>query len=359
MKPLNLLYIILVTVLLTSCGKKEFRVKADFPQTTSSIVTLTYYAADKRIGWISEVPLSVTNGKGEVLCSAIRPSVVWVSTTNSVPTGPQMWFWAERGDEIVLSGDNKDPLMWDVSGNEINEKWTKWRKENSETLLRRNAKSLNAVVAKYVQANTDDEFSALLLLTVFMRGDDEAQYVKLWNSLSDDARSAQIISAVGRADQPTGANADTAPRVVDFKLHCKGDTIINFKTRDYDAITLYFELGDEDMHHRDIDSIRSLLKSKGDLPRFKVIDVSFLRDSITWKNVMEYDSLRSEALVRAWSPGGRMHSSVMPFSVPASPWFVVLDNKGVQRYRGPEAAEAMKMTRLLLKNTMPQDSVKP
>lgn len=359
MKCFRIIFAALLAITLCACRSKEFNVTAEFPASTSRVITLTYYAAGKKAGWVTETALSVNVGKGTVKCSTIRPTLVWLSGAGK-PDGPQMWFWAERGDDILISGKEDEPFSWEVSGNGINERWTKWRLANLAVLKKRETKQLNAAIAKYVKENKDDELSALLLLTIYDRSEDEAVYTRLWNSLSESARSEEVIAAAGRSDQPTGALAQTPPRIADFKLHCQGETIRRFQTRDYDAILLYFQLGDEDMHRRDIDSLKALLKEKGSAPRFALLNVSLGSDTITWLSHVRLDSLpQSTALTEAWAPGGRMHSTVLPFALPASPWFVVLDTKGNQKYRGADAGGALKATRPLIRKSAPKDSLKP
>ncbi len=359
MKHFSLLIAFLATLVLTGCGKNEFRVEASLPASVTQVYELTYYASDSKKGWITETVLSVTQGKGAVTCITRNPSMVWVAVTGSAV--PAVAFYAERGDKITISGKDADPLTWDIGGNDLNERWSKWRQQNAAALRSRQGKLINPAVAKYVKANKSDILSAVLLLTSYVRSDNEMEFAELWNMLDADARDQEIITAIGRADKFASAPIDKPVRITELKLHAMGESIATLRPADADALLLYFWQGNEPQRHADIDSLRAVIKEQRERAgkRLTAVDVALTADSMSWLNTVRLDSADCWGWLHTWAPGGRMHSSIYTLDIPATPWFVVVDSRGNQAYRGPESKAALKQVRALLSKAKAQKDKAP
>lgn len=348
MKAKTLLLIFLLAVVLASCGKSEFTIDVQLSKPVNESYGILYYASDKRKGWITETALTLQGGKCSEHCATRNPTVVWVSRSGQRVA--QVAFYAGRGDNIEITGDDGDPLTWRIGGNSINEEWSRWRIENIATLRGGNAEKVNAAVAAYVGKHRDSELSTLLMLTTYDRHADEQGYAKLWNSIDSDAKDGDLIAAVGRADQLTAAPVDEALKIKQMDIHCKGETIMNIRAADYDALAIYFSRGDEPDRRGHLDSLRRLFSGRPEGKRLGITDISLARDSMSWLNNLRADSLaKAESWLHGWAPGGRMHSSVVMFDIPRSPWFVVLDGSGRQAYRGDAAGKAMSAARELLR----------
>ncbi len=359
MKHFSLLIAFLAALVLTGCGKNEFRVEASLPASVTQVYELTYYASDSKKGWITETVLSVTQGKGAVTCITRNPSMVWVAVTGSAV--PAVAFYAERGDKITISGKDADPLTWDIGGNDLNERWSKWRQQNAAALRSRQGKLINPAVAKYVKANKSDILSTVLLLTSYMRSVNEKEFAELWNMLDADARDQEIITAIGRADKFAAAPIDKPVRITDLKLHAMGESIATLRPADADALLLYFWQGNEPQRHADIDSLRAVMKEQRERAgkRLTAVDVALTADSMSWLNTVRLDSADCRGWLHTWAPGGRMHSSIYTLDIPATPWFVVVDSRGNQAYRGPESKAALKQVRALLSKAKAQKDKAP
>ncbi len=349
MKHFSLLIAFLAALVFTGCGKNEFRVEATLPASVTQVYEMTYYASDSKKGWITETVLSINQGKGAVTCVTHNPSMVWLAVTGS--TVPAVAFYAERGDKITISGGDADPLTWDIGGNDLNERWSKWRQQNAAALRSRQSKLINPAVAKYVKAHKSDVLSAVLLLTSYVRSDNEREFADLWNMLDADARDQEIITAIGRADKLAAAPVDKPVRITDLKLHAMGESIATVRPASADALLLYFWQGNEPQRRGDIDSLRALMKEQHERAgkRLTAVDVALTADSMSWLNTVRLDSADSKGWLHTWAPGGRMHSSIYALDIPSTPWFVVIDSLGNQTYRGAESKAALKQVRELLR----------
>ena len=349
----------LAALVLTGCGKNEFHVEASLPASVTQVYELTYYASDSKKGWITETVLSVTQGKGAVTCVTRNPSMVWVAVTGSAV--PAVAFYAERGDKITISGKDADPLTWDIGGNDLNERWSKWRQQNAAALRSRQGKLINPAVAKYVKANKSDILSTVLLLTSYVRSVNEKEFAELWNMLDADARDQEMITAIGRADKLASAPVDKPLCITDLTLHAMGESIATVRPADADALLLYFWQGNEPQRHADIDSLRAVMKEQRERAgkRLTAVDVALTADSMSWLNTVRLDSADCQGWLHTWAPGGRMHSSIYTLDIPATPWFVVVDSRGNQAYRGPESKAALKQVRALLSKAKTQKDKAP
>lgn len=354
MKYFSLFMAFLAALVFTSRGKNEFHVETMLPASVTQVYELTYYASDSKKGWITETVLSVNQGKGAVTCVTRNPSMVWLAVTGS--TVPAVAFYAERGDKITVSGEDADPLTWDIGGNDLNERWSKWRQQNAAALRSRQGKLINPAVAKYVKENKSDILSTVLLLTSYVRSDNEKEFADLWNMLDADARDQEIITAIGRADKFAAAPVDKPAHVTELKLHAMGESIATVRPADADALLLYFWQGNEPQRRSDIDSLRAVIREQRERAgkRLTAVDVALTADSMSWLNTVRLDSADCKGWLHTWAPGGRMHSSIYTLDIPATPWFVVVDSHGNQAYRGAESKAALKQVRALLRNAKAQ-----
>lgn len=360
MKTKYLSVLLALVCLLTGCAKNEFEIEVTLPAKVTRTYSVMYYASDRKKGWLTETVLNVTSGQGKLQGITRNPTLVWLNYGNN---GGELAIWAERGDHITVTGDDSDPLTWTISGNDVNESWSKWRKDNIAALRSRDAKKVNTAVARYVDGNADTQLAALLMLTTYVRREDEAGFTRLWNKIPAKIKSVELLTAVGRADLLTAAPIDPPVKVGPFKLHCLGDTMLTVRPADADVSLIYFWTGDENGRGRDIDSVKKIVREDHDGRLLDVTDVALTQDSMSWINKTRTDSVGNLKWRRGWAPGGRMNKVLLPFALPSSPWFVVLDAKGNQIYSGAEAGEALKVARRQLRTAparkkAPADSVK-
>lgn len=347
---------LICTLLCSSCMRKEFDIDIELSSKTAETYQIVYYTHDKHKGWMTQTAITLSQGNGKLKCITSSPTMVWVYPMGS--SRPSLAFYARRGDNIKISGDNGDPATWQVTGNDLDEQWSRWRSDNADALRSRQPKLINEVVSKYVKAHPDSQLSAVLMLTTFVRRDYEDLYTSLWNSLSEKARDAEIVKAAGRADQLTTALAATPEKIASLSLHCMGETIVTLRPDKHDAVLLYFWQGQERERKGHIDSLQALARTSAG-SGLLITDIALTHDSLSWLNAARADSVtKSDAWLRAWAPGGRQHSSIMALQIPTSPWFVIIDKGGRQLYRGTEASEALRRVRTMIHNskTSPRDT---
>lgn len=339
----RLLLLLFLPLVLAGCGKNEFNVEFKLNPKVSGNYRLVYYASDKRTGFMMDMVAPVDKGVNKTRCITRNPVLVYIFNVGD--RRPAAAFYAERGDKVRIEGDEADPLTWKIGGNKINREWSEWRNANAALIRTGDVKGINAAVAKFVKANTDSKVSTLLLLTTYDRREDEAGFLKLWNSLDDDAKPASLVSLVGRTDRLTSAEVAPPAAVPLLRLHAMGDSLVDLNPRRYQATLLYFNRVDDGGTPGCADSLRHLLGEEKS-SRGRVAVISFETDSVAWLTKARSDSL--DKALNAWIPIGEASEKVADMGVTRTPFFIVADTKGKQIYRGDQLKDALKTYRRLV-----------
>lgn len=318
MKKLSFL-LLCVMLAMTSCVKSRFNVEFSIKPTTPANCRLVYYASSKKQALMIETNVILKEGKGSTVCTTRYPTVVFVFSSGSRPRAA---FWAERGDKIKISGQGDDPAGWTYEGNEISKQWSRWRQDNLQTLRSANPEAINSCVAAYVAGNTDKRLSALLLLVDYDRSANPTQWQKLWNSLSEDARSSEVTEAVGNADFAGGLpqnNADARLTEMVIRTYPYGcDTI---KPEQHAKTFLFLWTPGDGLRSKAIDSIRNLRKAFPDSSSYLIADICMDPDSLLWTAPLVSDSLYG--VVRGWMPRGLADPDMIRLGPGATPWFII------------------------------------
>ncbi len=329
---------------LTGCVKNEFKIDFEFPQDHIGNYLLTYYAWDSRGGrWIEHTAL-IQEGKATAKCITRLPTLVYVADA-SMPSN-SMIIYAERGDEIKVSGDQREMSGWGVKGNKVAERWSDWRK--GAYTKKNDTKAFEKGIEEYVKKNPSDELSAMLLLTEWNRRENPEGFVKLWNSIDKDVRNQQIIEMCGvpdllgvefttRADGNLEYSKDAKLKSLAVRTRDRGlDTLRFSKAK---GSILYFYAENNSARRESVDSLNSLGKAYKDSTKRIIADIYMDSDSVTWINAIRRDSLKGG--VRAWQPRGVAEDAMVKMGVTRVPWYVVKDSKGKETYSGDDLKKAM------------------
>ncbi len=308
---------ILLIFIIQSCTKPKFEVTFELPQAVNAAYTFTYYASSSKQGKWIETGVMVQNGKGKMTLPTANPTVVMLSAGANI-----IYFYTEKGDNIKITGESADIYSWNISGNSINEDWSKWRHENASALSSANVEKINAAVEKFVKKEPSNPLSALLLLYKFDRKEDNAAFLRLWKSLKGEAAKEKWITISGRNDLYT--NTPLTPP--DFKKNHKiilkslangSDTIVTGKV----PVALLFWRNSDTDRVKMIDSLKALRKAHPDSASYIIADICFDPDSLSWTSPLGRDSL--EHTIRAWNPVAEADSLYRSFGVEKTPALII------------------------------------
>lgn len=329
-------YIFLLSIVIfTACGKNEFNMEFNIASDVTDNYNVTYYATDIRGGITVQAVASVREGKCELKGVTKLPTLVYITQRNSILP---LVLYADKGNKIEISGDSKQPLDWNVEGNEINVGLSEWRLTNKNIFIECNSDSVNSAVRNYVEKNPESPVSTILMLCYFDRKINEREYNELLGSLKGEAKNSDWLKIIGRSDQLIHSYSFPArlESLILRSINKGGDTLMIDKKNP--AMLIFWETGYSEKKSL-IDSIKAMEKEFPDSSRL-IADICLDIDSMAWRNAIKKDSLYKD-MKRFWVPSGLTDPKMMKFKVDAIPYFIVFDKEGVQSYRGKEISEAM------------------
>lgn len=328
----RLIPILLLALLMGGCLKNEVKVSFKLSGEISETYILGFYASDRVKGWYSEIPVTLHGKEWGATCITRNPTLVFVSSGNGQFLSA---FYAERGDDIEITGD-LDPLSWNITGNDINEEWSEWRLKHREALSRKNWSSTNEAVGEYVKEHSENPLSTILLLVYYNRNEDPEGFDSLWKSLRGEAKEPKWTELVGPADMVNGdiVSPQSVGRIVLSSLGAGVDTIEIGKK----PVLLYFWRGGDDDRSFNMQELRKISREYSDSTKRIIADISFETDSTSWSYRLPADSLRGVS--RCWLPIGENDSVMMRLGVDQTPYIIVFDSKGKATYRGKSMEKA-------------------
>jgi hypothetical protein len=330
---------ILALLILPGCKKNEFTVSFTMQKDVNSTCRMLYYASDSHKGWYIETAADIREGKGELKGITHNPTLVFLFKGSQ----PVSFFYAERGEKIIITGKGNDPAAWDIKGNKINERLTEWRSANTTKLS--DTKSCNKAVASYVKGHTDDPVSALLLMLYYDRREDEKGFQKLFKSLTGDAAKPKWRDLVSRADIITDAEMPgKMPKTLILSTPNGRDTV---KTIGKPMLIVFTKTTDND-HEGIIKSLLALSREWKDSASRIIIDYNIDTDSISRYRSVRFDSI--SGVIRAWAPLGFSDPYITSIGVSGFPSARVSDAKGKVLYFGDDVEEAVTKFKTQKKN---------
>ena len=342
---INIIRILAAIMLLalSGCAGNSFKIEFELPTDVNATFRIVYYASDKKGGITLETVAVVTNGKGNLKCPARNPSLIYLYTGSS-QTSP-LALYAERGNDIRITGQSADPYSWTAEGNEINKELSAWRNSNAKILSGNDTAEKNRAIASFVTANPESPVATILLLTSFSRIDNETLFRRLWLSLKGEAADRRWTELAARADIPAG-KAPTPGKLRSMTVRSLGNGTDTIRPDSAEATILFFwHNGLADRKQR-IDSIRALSKEFPDSARRIIGDVCLDPDSIVWRSPLRSDSLSN--VTRLWMPAGLADRRLIQLAVTRSPFYIVFSQDGHQRYRGDDTGEALSAFREII-----------
>lgn len=339
----KILSIVLAVIFLTGCSKKDFTIDGEIKDAGTMNLRLIYYSSTGSKGTIQETAIPVVNGKFNFNGTSERPTVVWIFSPNQSLLTP---VYVEPGDEIKISGEYNKPYEWNVAGNETEEDWCEWRKKNAKTLLSKNDKIINTEIGKYVRANRDNPVSALNLLCFYVKRDNMADYDKLWKLLSEEARQKDIVNAVEAAANHQSAQAYTI-KVPPLRLYSYADSIETINPMKAKSTFLYFWRQREEQHDSCMSNIKRLHAEFSDSSKLQIVDINMDSDTLKWRRQARRDSV--DQWQHYWAIGGEINLSLARLEIARTPYIIVVDSVGNQRYRGDNFSKAEKVVNDMLK----------
>lgn len=333
-----LLALVAMACTLTACfGSDEFKVKGTIVGNKTMNIRFVYPGDNV----LNSVLTAARDGQFEFVGNADKGAVVQIMDNDFNIIG---YFFAENGDKIELTLDDKKPYKEKVKGNEVSERWAQWLNQNADVLTKNNADKINELVKKYVKANPNDILSAILITQHFDATDCPNEAEKLMSSLSPDARRASIADAYMMTLQRV-TDTKALGEVMTLTYLDSHSHIGSFSPRRQKVGLLCFSNGESGRADSILPELRRL-STKRDTTRLRIIDFSMENDTLAWKRTTRTDSA---TWTQCWAAGSITAIGVNRLAISRLPYFIVVDSTGAQKYRGRSIHRAGSVVDSLLK----------
>ena len=328
-------YIFFICLLpLMGCAKIEFKLDFNLAKEVTENYNVTYYATDKSGGLTVQAVASVRLGRCELIGKTKKTTLVYITTRKS---NFPLVVWADKGEEINISGNDNNPLAWKVGTAGVNKELSEWRTANLTSLVNNETDSVNSAVKNFVVSNPENPVSTILLECYFSRSRNEMEYAELMGALKGAAKSPDLRKMIARTDY-TGPYVSFPAKLESMIMRSpkeEGDTLIIDNKNP--LLVLFWQPGGEDKAEM-VDSIKKLIKEFPEAAPF-VADVCLDIDSTAWRNSIRRDSLNN--VKRFWAPKGLADETVGKLHVSSIPYYIVFDKDGRQSYRGRDLGDAL------------------
>ena len=221
----------------------------------------------------------------------------------------------------------------------MSQRWAKWINENSATLKGRNAAAINAAVAKYVTANSNDILSTLLLVSEYDASINTAEAEKLASSIAKEVRPDHIIGAWLGANERVQA-AEATSKVLPIPYVGMNDSLETYRPADTRYSLLTFTCESAGRNDTLLDGLKRLHKEYPRGRKLGIVDFSLDDDTNAWRRVARADSVTWPS---AWAAGSLAAPGVDRLGIPALPFYVVVDSTGRQIMRTRSATRAIEV----------------
>lgn len=330
MRALRVLGWIMVVLALGACTKNEVKLTFSLPADVTSAVRLAYYASGANGGMMRETAVEVREGKGEAVLPERYPSLLYLFSPSD--RQPAAVAYIERGDKLTVSGADADVFSWEIKGSEINEALTQWRLDNLELIRRRDKEGLDKAVAAYVEKYPDSPAAAIILYLYYDRRDKGKEFSALQGKLGDKLlENKDLMSALSEADLMAGLplEASVPQQIILMGEDKFADTL---QLRGGSGKLLIFQASVQPGKDAlEMDSLRKWIAAKG---KDVAVEIFTDSDSVAWERHLRKDTI--PGLRRMWMPLGTADSLAISLGVRRIPYFILLDSKGRETYRGSD-----------------------
>lgn len=329
----------LVALLLVGCAKNEIRLTFEVGGDVNSACRIMYYASSNTQGMVRETAVDIAGGKGAANLPTRYPSIIYLFSGSQ--SKPALAFYAERGDEIRITGKGPNVADWEVSGNKLTDEWNGWRMAHRKVLSSRDVAAINKAVKEYVDGHTDSRLSLVLLSFYYSRREDPEGFSRLYGKLKERAFSdKELLGALSSADLLEGpaigwyvgkGGVKSSQKFVLRGEDGYADTLfLN------DSLTTLIVFTGKDGFMTGVkDSIKSLL----DVKKGKVAEVYLEPDTVAWQRHLRADSI--PGLHRLMMPLGLADSTAISIGLDRTPYYFTVGPKGRLLYRGDDLSSAI------------------
>lgn len=314
---------VVALIAFTACDDDtEFRIEGTVEGLGTRNIVMTY-VADRSV---KSDGLVAIDGKFILIGASKNYTIVELSTGQHQLVGRLL---IKNGQTVKCKYDLADFYNQEVSGNKPSEQWSKFLRENADSLRSGNHLLNNRLVADYVASHKSDILSSALMLTQFYAVDHESQADSIFATIEPEARPESLVDNY-RLILSIINSAAYHGKLRAFTLANLRDTTERYYAGRSSYTLLYFS-GQGNEHRDTIYPTMRELNDSISNRWIRVYEVSMAQDTATWKRIARQDSV---GWPRVWAPGGVANTTFEELDIPRLPYYMLTDSVGETVYRG-------------------------
>lgn len=334
---MNRLILFILSVLILSAGAcssdDSFRVNGVIEGKPTMNLRAGYYADGK----YKTVITAVREGEFEFFGNAGQPAILEITDYEYRPIAR---LYVRNGETYDIRLEQGQPYSIHASGNDENERWSAFLRDNSAKLQGGEA---NSVVAAYINSHPDDIVSTFLLLTEYDASVNIAEADTLFATIAPEARPSALTEGYAFILERL-ASAVAGAEVPPLKYIDRRDSLMSFNPARQEYSVIAVSTQQNQRSDSLVPALRRLSK-KFPKKRLQILDFSLDGDTMVWKRAARMDSATWN---QGWVAGGLAGMSVDRLCIPSLPFIIVCDSTGRQLIRTPYTGVAEKYLNTIL-----------
>ncbi|MBE6311224.1 MAG: hypothetical protein E7080_09270 [Bacteroidales bacterium] len=317
-----------ICILFASCSNDSFTIEGVITD-LGELPVKAYYVNEAGVQ-----SLSVPSESGRFKLEGVSQNYTMVQLYNSkneLITKVIM----KNGESLKLKGNIKHKYLIEMKGSDVNEDWNNFRRANHTNYSEGEYDIIDKKIEEYIEANSNNIVSTVLLLFDYNNLDDSDNVRKLFNSINEEARPASLMKAYVDINALKSTKKDNNRKWHTIKLYNENDSLESFMPLKGKLSLLYF-CGQSDENRKNIiEALDTLYYNYKHTPKGKtqlqIADIMLDSDTVSWKRTLRSEDTDWEHF---WAVGGTMHPTISDMLVNDAPYFIMLDSVGGVVYRG-------------------------
>lgn len=248
---------------------------------------------------------------------------------------PLAALYACAGDKVKVSFKVNEPWTATLSGNNVNEQWSQWLKQNTPAIRSRDAVAVNKAVEEFVTKNPDNVLSSILMATQYNASLNPAQAAKLLETIRPEARPAWIVDS-RLLTHPRLQNKYKNGHIPPLSyISAKTDSIATFNPARYKRTLIAFTNERSGRGDSIIDKLKETQQRIH--ADYAILDIYLDSDTSSWRRELRADSI---TWLAGWTVGGPAGRGISKLNIPTIPFFLVVNTQGTPLYQGTSISQA-------------------
>lgn len=184
--------LLMILLLATGCRKNQFTLTGKLEGGAGGTLYMSWRAASGTRDFMASQALPLTASQFKVEGPVKKPSVIWVFSSGKKLLRA---IYVERGDALAIEGDMRNPLLWQVSGNDVMEEVSAWALAHEKALKAGTPSAVNSAVRAFAGEHPGSRSALFLLFTLYDRELDAAGFSRLLAECKDKEMVAEMREA--------------------------------------------------------------------------------------------------------------------------------------------------------------------